>query len=41
MPDATSVDARSGAPPGADRRWWILAILAIAQLMIVVDTSLA
>jgi EmrB/QacA subfamily drug resistance transporter len=34
MTDALSVGARP------DRRWWILAVLAIAQLMIVVDASI-
>jgi EmrB/QacA subfamily drug resistance transporter len=34
MTDALSVRARP------DRRWWILAVLAIAQLMIVVDASI-
>ncbi len=34
MTAATSVEARP------DRRWWILAVLAIAQLMIVVDASI-
>src|SRR6516165_9981205 len=34
MTDALSVRARP------DRRWWILAVLAISQLMIVVDASI-
>ena len=28
------------ADRGQDRRWWILAVLAIAQLMIVVDATI-
>ncbi len=38
---ATDLDpARPESRPGADRRWWILAVLAIAQLMIVVDATI-
>jgi EmrB/QacA subfamily drug resistance transporter len=41
MTDTASVSARPlGAPEAPDRRWWILAVLAIAQLMIVVDASI-
>src|SRR3712207_2643756 len=29
-----------GRPSGPDRRWWILAVIAIAQLMIVLDTTI-
>src|SRR6202451_2949668 len=32
--------ARPGARAAPDRRWWILTVLAIAQLMIVVDASI-
>ena len=32
--------ARPGAGTSYERRWWILAILAISQLMIVVDASI-
>src|SRR5215469_12810644 len=32
--------ARSESGSASDRRWWILAVLAIAQLMIVVDASI-
>ncbi|MGH9114719.1 MAG: MFS transporter [Acidimicrobiales bacterium] len=32
--------ARPRSGPAADRRWWILAVLAVAQLMIVVDASI-
>ncbi len=40
MTDALSVQARPDARSPGDRRWWILAVLAIAQLMIVVDASI-
>ncbi len=40
MTDAPSVLARPGTGTAGDRRWWILAVLAIAQLMIVVDASI-
>jgi EmrB/QacA subfamily drug resistance transporter len=41
MPTTVPDSARpNGRPADADRRWWILAILAIAQLMIVVDASI-
>src|SRR6201987_5787572 len=40
MTDAVSVQTRPDARSPGDRRWWILAILAIAQLMIVVDASI-
>jgi EmrB/QacA subfamily drug resistance transporter len=40
MTDAPSVQARPKTSPAGDRRWWILAVLAIAQLMIVVDASI-
>ena len=40
MTDAPSVQARPETSPAGDRRWWILAVLAIAQLMIVVDASI-
>jgi EmrB/QacA subfamily drug resistance transporter len=40
MTDTLSVRARPDARSPGDRRWWILAILAIAQLMIVVDASI-
>jgi EmrB/QacA subfamily drug resistance transporter len=40
MTDAPSIQARSESSPTGDRRWWILAVLAIAQLMIVVDASI-
>src|ERR1700733_7564367 len=36
MTATTSVQAR----PKTDRRWWILAVLAITQLMIVLDPSI-
>ena len=36
MTAATSVQAR----PKTDRRWWILAVLAVSQLMIVLDASI-
>jgi EmrB/QacA subfamily drug resistance transporter len=39
MTDAPSVLARPETGT-SDRRWWILAVLAIAQLMIVVDASI-
>ena len=32
--------ARVDADSGRDRRWWVLAVLAIAQLMIIVDASI-
>jgi EmrB/QacA subfamily drug resistance transporter len=43
--DAFQNDGRLDRPargflPGVDRRWWILVVLAIAQLMIVVDASI-
>ncbi|MGH9056733.1 MAG: MFS transporter [Acidimicrobiales bacterium] len=38
---ATLLDlARPRSGPAADRRWWVLAVLAVAQLMIVVDASI-
>ncbi|HUJ66161.1 MAG TPA: MFS transporter, partial [Acidimicrobiales bacterium] len=40
MTATLSGSARPGIRPGPDRRWWILAVLAIAQLMIVVDASI-
>jgi EmrB/QacA subfamily drug resistance transporter len=40
MTDARSLQARPDTSPAGDRRWWILAVLAIAQLMIVVDASI-
>ena len=40
MTDAPSVLARPETRTAGDRRWWILAVLAIAQLMIVVDASI-
>jgi EmrB/QacA subfamily drug resistance transporter len=40
MTDALSLPARPETRAAGDRRWWILAILAIAQLMIVVDASI-
>jgi EmrB/QacA subfamily drug resistance transporter len=40
MSAASSVLARPGAQSTPDRRWWILAVLAVSQLMIVVDASI-
>jgi MFS family permease len=40
MTATTPASARSLAAEAYDRRWWILAVLAIAQLMIVVDASI-
>ncbi len=40
MTNAPSIQARPETRTAGDRRWWILAVLAIAQLMIVVDASI-
>src|ERR1700683_4208505 len=40
MTATPSVLARPDIRSGPDRRWWILTVLAIAQLMIVVDASI-
>ena len=32
--------ARADVQPSRDRRWWVLAVLAVAQLMIIVDASI-
>jgi EmrB/QacA subfamily drug resistance transporter len=40
MTATDSVLARPDARTSGDRRWWILTILAVAQLMIVVDASI-
>ena len=40
MTATISSSARPRIRSGPDRRWWILAVLAIAQLMIVVDASI-
>ena len=40
MSATLSASARPDTSSGTDRRWWILAVLAIAQLMIVVDASI-
>jgi EmrB/QacA subfamily drug resistance transporter len=40
MPAPLSDLARPEAGSAGDRRWWILAVLAISQLMIVVDASI-
>ncbi|WP_428956615.1 DHA2 family efflux MFS transporter permease subunit [Streptomyces sp. cg35] len=37
--DATGTPAPS-APPASDRRWWILGIIGIAQLMVVLDATI-
>jgi len=34
-PDATPID-----PPNYSRRWWILAVLGIAQLMVILDSTI-
>ena len=40
MPEATTApDRTTASDPGHARRWWVLAVLGIAQLMIVLDTS--
>ncbi|HEX4863709.1 MAG TPA: MFS transporter [Acidimicrobiales bacterium] len=40
MSSFTLDGARADAYQGRDRRWWVLAVLAIAQLMIIVDASI-
>jgi EmrB/QacA subfamily drug resistance transporter len=44
MAQTTTVDARVGTPPGAERasahRWWVLAVIGLAQLMVVLDATI-
>lgn len=40
MPSLPLVGARADTGAAQDRRWWILAVLAVAQLMIIVDASI-
>ena len=36
-PDPTGA---AGSPPAADKRWWILAVLGLTQLMVVLDATI-
>jgi len=36
---ATTTEGREGGDPVGGRRWWIFAVLGIAQLMIVLDIT--
>jgi EmrB/QacA subfamily drug resistance transporter len=44
MAQTTTVGARVGTPPSADRasahRWWVLAVIGLAQLMVVLDATI-
>ena len=44
MTQTTAVDARVDTPPGAERasahRWWVLAVIGLAQLMVVLDATI-
>ena len=38
--DGTPVVAVDAPPAASPKRWWILAIIAIAQLMVVLDATI-
>ena len=44
MTQTTAVDARVDTPPGAERasahRWWVLAVIGLAQQMVVLDATI-